>query len=101
MMVMMVWIDKIDRIDKIVIMKMMNMMKMMVMIVILNLRCFAAKGAFAFQQQVGRQADDHRQQRADRRGKAHGQQVIREQLGHVVRPRHAHQHDGQDVVQKR
>ena len=62
---------------------------------------FPAKGAFAFQQQVGCQADDHRQQRADCRGKAHGQQVIREQLGHEVRPRHTHQHDGQDVVQKR
>ena len=68
---------------------------------ILNSRCFPAKGAFAFQQQVGCQADEHRQQRADRRGKAHGQQVVREQLGHEIGPRHTHQHDGQNVMQER
>lgn len=56
-----------------VMMQMMIMMKMIVMIVVYA--CFPSKGAFAFQQQVGCQADEHRQQRADRRGKAMGSRL--------------------------
>ena len=53
------------------------------------------------QERVGDQADDHRAERAGRRGQAHGQQRLREARRHQIGARHADEHDGHDIMQER